>query len=160
MTALVRSLLQQDWDWNLQLIQPPCPDENCHHYSPRSSRINLPCLRPEYLLALYSDAATAAGASRRLHKSAVPEPLPSRRRRIPNRRRLAPAYRTLRPSRLGFTRSGHCEHRPCSHLDGSQWSANGRRHFDLVSLSSLAVPRRVRGYPARLIRTHDHTKQQ
>src|SRR5206468_3225437 len=142
--------------WISLSIKPRSFNENRYHYRPRSSRTDLRCIRFEYLLALHSHAATVAGAGWRLHQGPFPEPLPSRCRRIPNRRRLAIAYRALRPSRLASARSRHCEHRPRSHLDGPQRPANGQRHIDLVGLSCLAIPRRVRGHRARLIRLWLH----
>src|ERR1044071_1931735 len=126
--------------WNLPPIKPPCPNENLYHYCPSSTRVDLRCIRFEYLLALHSDAATVARTGWRLHEGPFPEPLSSRCGRIPNRRRLPVAYRTLRPSRFASACSRHCEHRPRSHLDGPQRSANGRRHIDLVGLSRLALP--------------------
>src|SRR5207247_1756171 len=83
------------------------------------------CLRFEYLSALYSDAATAAGTGWRLHQGAFRDSLPPCGRCVSNRRRLATAYRTLRPSRFAVARSRHREYRSRSHLDGSQRSAVG-----------------------------------
>src|SRR5437773_3472724 len=151
-TICFRQSLAKLRPWNLRSIKSPYSDEHRYYYRPRSSRTDLRCIRFEYLLALHSDAPTVARAGWRLHQGPFPEPLPSRCRRIPNRRGIAPAYRTLRPSRLASARSRHCEHRPRSHLDGPQRPANGQRHIDLVGLSCLAIPRRVRGHRARLIR--------
>src|SRR6059036_2621110 len=138
--------------WNFHSIKPPCANENRYYYRPRPSRTDFCCLRFEYLSALYSDAATAAGTGWRLHQGAFRDSLPACGRCVSNRRRLATAYRTLRPSRFAVARSRHREYRSRSHLDGPERSANGQRHIDLVGLSCLAIPRRVRGHPASLIR--------
>src|SRR2546430_16667771 len=52
--------------WNFHSIKPPCANENRYYYRPRPSRTDFCCLRFEYLSALYSDAATAAGTGWRL----------------------------------------------------------------------------------------------
>src|SRR6266404_8563016 len=74
-------------DWNIKSAKPLCSDESRHHYRAGSSRVNLRCLRFEHFLALHSDAATAAGAARRLHEGDFLEPLSSRCGLVPNRRR-------------------------------------------------------------------------
>src|SRR5205814_6447452 len=62
------------------------------------------------------------------------------------------AHRAFRASRVGVARSRHCKYRSRSHFDGTERSANGRCRFNSVSLSHLAISRRVRGYRACLIR--------
>src|SRR5262249_50063113 len=54
---------------------------------------------------------------------------------------------------FGFARSRDCEHRPCSHLDGTQRSADGDCRFNFVGLSHLAISSCLRGHPPTLIAT-------
>ena len=137
------SLNEKLRDWNSGSIEPPSLHENRYRYCSRSSRAHFRRLRFEHLLALYSDATSAARLVGDFTKALSWKVITFTLSAYCKWLAVCCSYRALRPAGFDAARPSHCEHRARPHFPRPQRTANGSRHLPPLDLSCLAISRRV-----------------